>query len=78
MEFKETLEQFKKLFQGTDSYYGKSKPLGQKNSRGKEEYKHWTEKTNNTDKQSLDQLSTKFRPSLDNVYIKFRQSLYQV
>ena len=51
MEFVETLEQFKKLFQGTDSYYGKSKPLGQKNSRGKEEYKHWTEKTNITDKE---------------------------
>ena len=56
MEFVETLEQFKKLFQGTDSYYGKSKPLGQKNSRGKEEYKHWTEKTNITDKEWLDHL----------------------
>ena len=30
MEFIETLEQFKKLFQGTESYFGKSKPLGQK------------------------------------------------
>tara|TARA_R100001126_G_scaffold20428_1_gene10086 strand:+ start:446 stop:2017 length:1572 start_codon:yes stop_codon:yes gene_type:complete len=59
MEFKETLEQFKKLFQGTDSYFGKSKPLGQKNSRGKEEYKHWTEKVSITDKDWLDHLEGK-------------------
>jgi len=36
-----TLEQFIELFQGSDTYYGESKPTGQRKSNGKAEYKSW-------------------------------------
>jgi hypothetical protein len=35
------LEQFKELFQGSATYYGESKPTGQKKPNGKSEYKSW-------------------------------------
>ena len=38
-----TLEEFKELFQGSNTYFGVSKPTGKKNSKGKAEYKHWLE-----------------------------------
>ena len=37
------LEEFIELFQGSNSYFGVSKPTGKKNSKGKAEYKHWLE-----------------------------------
>jgi hypothetical protein len=36
-----SLEQFQKLFQGSDTYYGESKPKGTKRPDGKDEYKSW-------------------------------------
>ena len=39
------LEEFIELFQGSNSYFGVSKPTGKKNSKGKAEYKHWLEPT---------------------------------
>ena len=36
-----TLEQFMELFQGSQTYYGESKPTGQKKANGKAEYKSW-------------------------------------
>ena len=39
-----TLEEFVELFQGSLTYFGASKPLGQTRSRdGKQEFKHWVE-----------------------------------
>ena len=39
-----TLEEFVELFQGSATYFGASKPLGQTRSRdGKQEFKHWVE-----------------------------------
>ena len=38
-----TLEEFIELFQGSDTYYGVSKPTGKKNSKGKSEFRHWLE-----------------------------------
>ena len=38
-----TLEEFIELFQGSDTYYGVSKPTGKKNSKGKAEFRHWLE-----------------------------------
>ena len=38
-----TLEEFVELFQGSNTYFGVSKPTGKKNSKGKAEYKHWLE-----------------------------------
>ena len=38
------LEEFVELFQGSSTYFGASKPLGQTRSRdGKQEFKHWVE-----------------------------------
>jgi hypothetical protein len=42
MDFSKDLEQFKTLFQGSQTYYGQSKPTGTKKLTGKEEYKSWT------------------------------------
>ena len=39
-----TLEQFIELFQGSETYFGESKPTGQKKENGKEEYKSWIQK----------------------------------
>ena len=36
-----TLEECIELFQGSDTYYGVSKPTGKKNSKGKAEFRHW-------------------------------------
>jgi len=39
-----TLEEFVELFQGSITYFGASKPLGQTRGRdGKQEFKHWVE-----------------------------------
>ena len=39
-----TLEEFIELFQGSITYFGASKPLGQTRGRdGKQEFKHWVE-----------------------------------
>ena len=38
-----TLEEFIELFQGSNTYFGVSKPTGKKNSKGKAEFKHWLE-----------------------------------
>ena len=39
-----TLEEFVELFQGSTTYFGASKPLGQTRGRdGKQEFKHWVE-----------------------------------
>ena len=39
-----TLEQFIELFQGSDTYFGESKPTGLRKDNGKEEYKSWINK----------------------------------
>ena len=39
-----TLEEFVELFQGSQSYFGASQPLGHKRDRdGKQEFRHWIE-----------------------------------
>ena len=38
-----TLGEFIELFQGSNTYFGVSKPTGKKNSKGKAEFKHWLE-----------------------------------
>tara|TARA_B100000424_G_C22922128_1_gene490628 strand:- start:17 stop:1588 length:1572 start_codon:yes stop_codon:yes gene_type:complete len=38
-----TLEEFIELFQGSNTYFGVSKPTGKRNSKGKAEFKHWLE-----------------------------------
>ena len=41
MDFNKSLEQFKKLFQGSDTYHGQSKKLGKQRSDGKDEWRSW-------------------------------------
>ena len=43
-----TLEEFIELFQGSNTYFGVSKPTGKKNSKGKAEFKHWLEPSSMT------------------------------
>ena len=45
MDFSKSLEQFKKLFQGSDTYHGQSKKLGKKRSDGKDEWRSWINPT---------------------------------
>ena len=59
MDFSQTLEQFKTLFQGSHTYYGSSKPLGTKNAKGKEEYSHWMNQFPMEDKHWLEHLEGK-------------------
>ncbi len=59
MDFSHTLEQFKKLFQGSHTYHGQSKPLGKKNAKGKEEYKSWINPIPITNENWLDHLKGK-------------------
>ena len=37
------LGEFVEIFQGSNTYFGVSKPTGKKNSKGKAEFKHWLE-----------------------------------
>ena len=56
MDFSKSLEQFKKLFQGSDTYHGQSKKLGKKRSDGKDEWRSWINPIPMTDKNWLDHL----------------------
>ena len=59
MDFKNSLEQFKKLFQGSDTYHGQSKKLGKKRSDGKDEWRSWINPNPMTDQNWLDHLEGK-------------------
>ena len=59
MDFKKNLEQFKKLFQGSDTYHGQSKKLGKQRSDGKDEWRSWINPTPMTDQNWLDHLEGK-------------------
>jgi len=59
MDFSKSLEQFKKLFQGSDTYHGQSKKLGKKRSDGKDEWRSWINPIPMTDQNWLDHLEGK-------------------
>ena len=59
MDFSKDLEQFKTLFQGSQTYYGQSKPTGTKKLTGKEEYKSWIVAEPVTDKDWINHLEGK-------------------
>ena len=59
MDFNKSLEQFKKLFQGSDTYHGQSKKLGKKRADGKDEWRSWINPIPMTDKNWLDHLEGK-------------------
>jgi hypothetical protein len=50
------LEQLKQLFQGSLTYYGESKPTGQKKPNGKAEYKSWINQRPITDQDWQDHI----------------------
>jgi len=52
-----TLEQFKELFQGSQTYYGESKPTGQKKDNGKAEYKSWINQRPITEQDWMDHIN---------------------
>ena len=59
MDFTKSLEQFKKLFQGSDTYHGQSKKLGKQRSDGKDEWRSWINPIPMTDQNWLDHLDGK-------------------
>ena len=59
MDFNKSLGQFKKLFQGSDTYHGQSKKLGKQRSDGKDEWRSWINPIPMTDQNWLDHLEGK-------------------